>query len=328
MNAADLPADAPRGTAAAGLPLVSVVIPAYNAADYVLEAIASVRAQDYAALEIVLVDDGSQDGTAELVRAAAPEVRIVRQDNAGVAAARNTGLRAARGELICFLDADDGWFPGKLAAQVAYLRAHPEVGLVYHRWLVWRPDADGGYRPPPRPQVVDGGINAARSGWIYPQLLLDCIVHTSTVMIRREIAEAVGGFDPELKNGEDYHYWLCASRLCRIDQLAGVYSFYRAVPGSLTNRPKPVNYEYLVVERALREWGAAAPDGTRVAPRALARRLTKLAMDFGYGHYHGGSPRLAAQAYRTALRHDPLRWRAAVYWLAASLKALGGGGGR
>lgn len=304
-------------------PLVSVIIPAYNAEAYVLEAIRSVQAQDYAPLEIVLVDDGSRDRTVERVRAAAPEVRIVSQPNAGVAAARNTGLREARGEYICFLDADDGWFAGKLAAQVDYLARHPDTGLVYHHWLVWEADADGVFRLPAQPApVTPGEIVPALSGWIYTKLLFDCIVHTSTVMIRREIAAAVGFFDTALVAGEDYDYWLRTSRLCRIDKLAATYSYYRAVPGSLTRQPKAVDYEYRVICAAFARWGATAPDGSSVPPEWVQARLAKLAMDFGYGHYHRGCPDLAWRAYLTALRHDPLRWRAWVYLLAARLKAL------
>ncbi|MBC9073648.1 glycosyltransferase [Thauera sp. CAU 1555] len=304
-------------------PLVSVVIPAYNAEAFVLDAIRSVQAQGYAPLDIVLVDDGSRDRTVELVRAAAPEVRIVSQPNAGVAAARNTGLREARGDYICFLDADDGWFPGKLAAQVDYLQRHPDTGLVYHHWLVWEADADGRYRLPAMAAPAQPGeIVPALSGWIYTKLLFDCIVHTSTVMIRREIAEAVGFFDTALVAGEDYDYWLRTSRLCRIDKLAATYSYYRAVPGSLTNRPKAVDYEYRVISAAFDRWGATAPDGSSVPAARVQARLAKLAMDFGYGHYHRGSPDVAWRAYLTALRHDPRRWRAMAYLVAARLKAM------
>lgn len=109
---------------------MSVIIPAYNAEQYVIEAIQSVLDQDYKPVEILLIDDGSQDETVDLVKYNAPQVKIIQQINAGAAAARNTGLRYANGELICFLDADDGWFPGKLTAQVNYLQQHPEVGLV------------------------------------------------------------------------------------------------------------------------------------------------------------------------------------------------------
>lgn len=305
------------------MPLVSVIIPAYNAEKYVLLAINSVLEQNYAPLEILLIDDGSTDGTAKLVQREAPQVNIIQQVNAGVAAARNTGLRHASGELICFLDADDGWFPGKLAAQVDYLARHPEVGLVFHRWLVWRPDANGVYAKLEQPEQPNNGtIDPADSGWIYPQLLLDCIVHTSTVMLRRKTAEVVGFFDQDLINGEDYNYWLRVSRICEIHKLFGVYSFYREVAGSLTSAPKSLNFEYLVIERAVKEWGLAAPDGKTLTTQQLNNRLAKLAFGFGFLHFHGDSPRLARQAFLDAIKHNPMMWRALPYLAASQFKML------
>lgn len=301
--------------------LVSVVIPAYNAEKFVLRAVSSVLEQDYAPIEILLVDDGSTDGTADRVRQAAPQARIVRQDNAGVAAARNTGLRHAQGELICFLDADDGWFPGKVAAQVDYLRCQPQVGLVFHDWLVWRPDGQGHYAEPEKPASPGAGaIDPGCSGWIYPQLLLECVVHTSTVMIRREVARAVGFFQTDLVNGEDYDYWLRVSRHCEIHKLADVYSFYREVAGSLTSRPQSRNFEYQVVNAAVARWGLSSPCGTTLPPAVLRRRLARLAFDFGYGHFHRGSARLARAAFATTLRHRPFNGRAFLYWLLAQLR--------
>lgn len=305
-------------------PLVSVIIPAYNARTYVMDAINSVRTQDYSPMEILLIDDGSQDGTADLVHAAAPEVRIISQENAGVASARNTGLREAMGEYLCFLDADDGWFQGKLKAQADYLFEHPEVGLVYHRWLVWKPDQDGVYRMPAISSTHQdaGQIDSTRSGWIYPQLLLDCIVHTSTVMIRREITKKVGDFDTKLISGQDYDYWLRVSRLTEIHQLVNVYSFYRTVLGSLSTRMKKVNYEYLIVQRALHAWGAVSPDGRNLDKRTLAKRLAKISMDFGSAHFHYGSADIAWHSFLRVLKHDPLCWRAMLYLLAARVKAI------
>ncbi|MCC6194988.1 MAG: glycosyltransferase family 2 protein [Burkholderiales bacterium] len=304
-------------------PPVSVVIPAYNAGRFVLEAIAGARQQEYPSLEIIVVDDGSSDGTADLVARHAPDVRLIRQVNAGAAAARNTGMRHATGELLCFLDADDGWLPGKLAAQVVYLMAHPEVGAVFHRWLVLRPGVDGTFAAPRQPALpAPGTIEAASSGWIYSRLLLDCIVHTSTIMIRRQVAHSVGGFDTTLATGEDYDYWLRLSRQCEIHKLAGTYSFYRETAGGLTSAPKAQNNEYRVVENAVRQWGRAGPDGTQASQAQVSRRLGKLSFDFGHAHYHAGSPRLARTAFAQALRHDPTRWRAAAYFLASNLKAL------
>ena len=303
-----------------GTPLVSVIIPAYNARPYVMDAIRSVRAQGHAPLEILLIDDGSSDGTAELVAAEAPEVRIIRQSNGGVAAARNRGLREASGEFITFLDADDGWFPGKLHAQIAYLQAHPSVGVVFHRWLVWRPDAEGVYHwpsPPSSPMPEQPEL----SGWLYLPLLLDCVIHTSTVMIRRSLVDEIGLFDTTLTIGEDYDYWLRASQASPIHKLAPVYSFYRSASESLTSAPKDRNYEYLVVQRALERWGAVAPDGKTLPARALGPRLGKMASDFGYAHYYQGSSRLAFHAYLTALRHQPGKARNWLYLLRSMIKA-------
>ncbi|MDR2260358.1 MAG: glycosyltransferase family 2 protein [Azoarcus sp.] len=304
---------------------VSVIIPARNAEGYILDALRSVRAQEYAPLEILLVDDGSTDGTAALVEREMPEVKIVRQANTGVAGARNTGLKHAAGDFICFLDADDGWFPGKLAAQLSYLEQHPDVGAVSHAWLDWRPDPHGNYPPlawqaPAAPPRAD----PAQSGWIYPRLLLEPVVQTSTMMMRREIVEMTGFFRTDLTTGEDYDYWLRLSRLSRIDKLSAPYSFYRrGSPESLTGRILPVNHGYEVIRAAIGRWGLAAPDGAALPRKLIEHRLGELAFDFAYGHFHRGSAKLARQASWLAFRHDPRRWRALAYILL-SLFRVGG----
>ena len=307
------------------MPLVSVVIPAYNAEKFVLQAVRSVLQQCYQPLEIWLVDDGSTDQTAEIVRQHAPIVKIVRQENAGVAAARNTGLRLARGELICFLDADDGWLPGKLAAQVVYMQAHPEVGLLYHDWLVWRPDATGAYLPlPVTPPECTDAIDNDQSGWIYHRLLLDSLVHTSTAMIRSQVIADVGLFDPHLKLGEDYDYWLRVSRQWQMHKLKAVYSFYRAVPGSLSNVPSPQNTEYLLVQNAVKQWGLASPNGASLTPAQLNDRLAGMAFGFGYSHFYRGNPAVAKQAFLHCLQHKALHWRALCYAAASQVRCITG----
>lgn len=307
------------------MPLVSVVIPAYNAERFVLQAVRSVLDQRYQPIEILLVDDGSTDQTAELVRQHAPTVQIIRQENAGVAAARNTGLRLARGELICLLDADDGWLPGKLAAQVAYMQTHPEVGLLYHDWLVWHPDATGAYPPlPSTPSENIGEIVNEQSGWIYHRLLLDSLVHTSTAMIRPQVIANVGLFDPKLKLGEDYDYWLRVSRQWQIHKLKAVYSFYRAVPGSLSHVPSPKNMEYLLVQNAVKQWGLASPNGASLTQVQLQDRLAGMAFGFGYSHFYRGNPALAKQAFVNCLKHKPLHWRALCYAAASEVRRLTG----
>src|ERR1044071_7071408 len=126
----------PRGGAPPRRPAISVIVPTYNSAGVIGAALASVIAQRYDNLEILVIDDGSSDATVDVVRAACPAARVFCQTNSGAASARNKGLREATGELIAFLDADDAWFEGKLDAQLAALNARPDVGFVFTDWLV------------------------------------------------------------------------------------------------------------------------------------------------------------------------------------------------
>jgi len=302
-------------------PIVSVIIPAYNAEAFILDALRSIASQDYPNLEIVVVDDGSRDGTVALVRDAYPKAEIIQQPNAGAAAARNAGLKAAKGEFLCFLDADDGWFPGKIRAQVTYLLQHPETGAVFHKWHVWKPDANGQYILPSIQEAPQSpAIEPALSGWIYHRLLLDCIVHTSAIMMRREVLEQVGFFKTNLVTGEDYDYWLRISRTYKIDKLTGIYSYYRAAPDSLTSKPKQFNNEYDVLNTAIQQWGTASPDGQQVSSHDLTARLAQLAFDFGYAHFYQGSTKIARQAFSQCLKHQPFRWRAIAYLLATFVR--------
>src|SRR2546425_10651809 len=110
---------------------VSVVIPVYNGEQYLADAIQSVRDQTYQNVEVIVVDDGSTDESADVAKKFGEAIRYVHQSNGGVGKARNTGIAAARGAYLAFLDQDDLWLPDKLAVQVAYLDSHPEMGAVY-----------------------------------------------------------------------------------------------------------------------------------------------------------------------------------------------------
>jgi glycosyltransferase involved in cell wall biosynthesis len=179
-------------------PLVSVILPAYNRARYLRAALESVLAQDYRPLEVVVVDDGSTDGTAQ-VASAHPQVRCLRQPNRGVAAARNAGLTASRGAFVAFLDSDDLWVPEKLRLQVGFLLAHADVGYCLARMRTF---LEPGCVLPPgvRPAVL-----ARPSIGAVP----------STMIARREVFERVGGFDPHRRVGEDVD-WFFRARECAI----------------------------------------------------------------------------------------------------------------
>lgn len=191
-----------RGFASAGDPIVSVIIPTHNRRMLLLEAIASVRAQrDCPAVEVIVVDDGSTDGTDAAIAEFAGPVRYVWRETRGVAAARNLGARLARGKWLAFLDSDDLWKPRKLAAQLAFHDAHPEVSISQTDEIWLR----HGRRVNPR------GYHSKPSGDIFLPSLRRCLVSPSAVMMRRDAFVRLGGFDEGLEVCEDYDLWLRVS---------------------------------------------------------------------------------------------------------------------
>ncbi len=206
---------------------VSVVIPAYNAARFIDDSISSVLSQTYRPLEIIVVDDGSRDETRTVVERYAKDVRYIYQDNAGPSAARNHGVREARGDWIAFLDSDDYWEPDHLESLIKHAQLHEDVVLVYCGKKIV--DAHG--------KRLDKFKNQTQfpSGWTFSELLFaNYISSCSVVMAKRSILLDVGGFNTDIKNSEDYHLWL---RIAAIAPIIGIPSYtvnYRIHDSNLT----------------------------------------------------------------------------------------------
>ncbi len=180
---------------------VSVVIPTYNRSLLAERAVASVVAQTRPADEIVVVDDGSSDGTADRLRSAFPTVTVLETENRGVSAARNRGIEASSGDWIAFLDSDDEWTPEKLAVQLAAVVADPGYRLC-HCDEIW---IRNGRRVNPR------RIHRKRGGRVYRHCLPRCAISPSSAMMARSLLDDVGLFDETLPACEDYDLWL---RVC------------------------------------------------------------------------------------------------------------------
>ena len=205
------------------MPTVSVVIPAYNVERLIRQTLDSVLAQTYRDFEVVVVDDGSKDATAEVVSGYGEPVRCIRQANAGPSAARNRGLREARGEFVAFLDADDLWLPEKLAAQMPLFDAEGRVGLVYCRFE--RMDMDG--RPlPTTPWLTP-------TGRVYYQLLERSYVPASTPVVRKACFERAGCFPEDMSWAEDWHLWIRIARHYEYAVADEVLVCHREMPGGL-----------------------------------------------------------------------------------------------
>jgi glycosyltransferase involved in cell wall biosynthesis len=182
--------------------LVSVIIPCYNQAHFLSEAIESVLAQSYTHFEIVVVDDGSIDNTSEMA-VHYPEVRCIRQDNQGLSRARNTGLRHSRGEYLVFLDADDRLLPGALKAGLECFDAHPECAFVFGRFRYIAANGKPLNSPAPSPDYGEHYIGLLRGPYIAVPAM---------VMYRRFVFDTVGLFDPSVNATADYDLYFRISR--------------------------------------------------------------------------------------------------------------------
>jgi glycosyltransferase involved in cell wall biosynthesis len=187
-------------------PSVSVIIPTYNRAGMLKEAIDSVLAQNYSDFELIVVDDGSTDETPQILNSYGDKVKRICQRNQGVSAARNRGIAAASGGYMAFLDSDDLWLPGKLAIQTDFLRSNPEA-LICQTEEIWiRNDV----RVNPRER------HRKYSGMIFERSLALCLVSPSAVMVRRSLFDKFGLFDESLPACEDYDMWLRVSCRCPV----------------------------------------------------------------------------------------------------------------
>lgn len=201
------------------VPQISVIMPCYNSAATILDAIASVRAQTFAAWELIIIDDGSRDDSAAVARSVAdPRIHVLAQENRGSAAARNTGLAAARGAYICFLDSDDAWDPGFLDTMHRALADRDDAVLAYCGWQ--NTGITGGRGKPFIPPDYDSLDRAE-------VLLGGCRWPIHAALVRREAIDRAGGFDGSLQASVDYDLWLRVAPQGRLVLVPKVLAYYQ-----------------------------------------------------------------------------------------------------
>lgn len=221
-------------------PLISCIVPVFNGERFLAETLDSILGQTYRPLEIIVVDDGSSDATAELAAGYAPRVTCLRQDNRGAASAKNRGVAASRGEHIAFLDADDLWLPGKLERQAAWLRERPGFRLCLTRFQnFWMPELAAEAQ-----QHEDGPLGQPLSAW-----------QIGTVLVSRETFDRVGPF-PDVSVGNENMLWFlrAAKAGATIEVLPEVLMRRRFHHGNETRRGTAHELElFLPIVRAWRE---------------------------------------------------------------------------
>ena len=241
-------------------PSVSVVIPTFERRRSVIEAVRSALAQTRGDAEVIVVDDGSTDGTAGAVGAIDGRVKVVRRQKGGPAAARNTGIRQARAPVLAFLDSDDRWQPGHLEEVLGLLDSHPAAVLACTGGATVGEDCLK--RPP-------GVMHAA------PAILLGALVFTSATVVRREAIEAVGGFDERLRVAEDSDLW-CRLSLEGPFVLGGVATVQADwQPGTLREEGRLARLYPLAHERAAGRFVQRVSETADRRPPAASRRLAQ-----------------------------------------------------
>ena len=216
-------------------PKVSVIIPAFNTEKFLAETIRSVLDQTYGDYEVIVVDDGSSDGTLDVARSFEPRIKVLAQPNGGPASARNLAIKNSQGDYIAFLDSDDLWMTDKLEEQVAFLESNPAVGLVYSEALMFT--GNNGADENQREDRLYLTILHFRS------LLFGDYIPNSTVVIRRACVDKVGLLNEsrELIGVEDYEYWM---RVARHFTMAGIprpLAYYRIREGNLMGDGRDIN---------------------------------------------------------------------------------------
>lgn len=218
----------------ASTPLVSVIIPTYNNAPWLSLTLESVFNQTYRRFEIIVVNDGSTDKTLQVLAGYGEQIRVITQANAGLSAARNSGLRAARGEMIGFLDSDDLWYPEMLSATVSYLKKTPAIDLVCGAWDFIE-ETGHLVKPAGKPSRWQASVDAD----FLATIVLGNLFPVHAVLVRRSCFECCGFFDTSLKAMEDWDMWLrLAAHGHRVGFIDLPVARYRRHDGCMSREPQ------------------------------------------------------------------------------------------
>lgn len=289
------------------MPKISVVIPSYNCAAFLPQTIESVLGQTYSDLEIIMIDDGSTDATADVVKPYLPHIRYIRQQNKGLPGARNTGINAAQGEFIALLDADDAWVPTKLEQQMPRF-ADAEVGIVYSDFSVRY--SDGRFKPS---YLVERPL--ASEGLVLERYIQSRFLFPSTMILRRACFEEFGGFDEEMLAAEDIELF---ARICSRWKVALVNEplmiRYEGTHNITSNQDKMSRYTILALQKVLDK----QPELSRSDREVIYRELGRQHWWRGYAALDEGSLVQARQSFAKAIRCDSSNFRSAAPLMAAS----------
>jgi len=280
---------------------VSVIIPTYNCADFLPEALNSVLCQTWRDLEIVVVDDGSTDSTREVVEKYGDRIRYFHKRNEGPSSARNMGIKEARGTYVAFLDSDDLWEPEKLRIQMDFMAEHPDVRLV----------------------CTDSRLMGSRGqrhmklkrdcvGNLFPLLYVKSFVRTSTVLMAGDCFQEIGYFDESYRSAEDYDVWLRVAKRYPIAYLNQPLVRYRKHESNVSHDKITLRHNALRVLKT-------HYDPKEIPARVFRIRMSDIHLYFGRAYLRLGDMKRARASFTQSMRLTPFRLRCLRYWVKSQL---------
>lgn len=282
---------------------VSVIIPAYNKAEYTRRTVASVLAQSYPCIEVIVVDDGSTDNTAQVMALYSDKIRYIRKSNGGACSARNAGIRESVGEYVAFIDCDDLYEPRKIEVCAEYLDKNPQYGFVHTaaHFINNEDKVEGLY----------DHSKSRRQGWISRQLILGNHICNSTMVIRRDILSRAGFFDEAIFTPGDWDLSLRLSQVAQVGYVREPLTKYRITDNYIFNRLDLAQREELYV---IEKFFQRNPDAF-----LRSRALSNLHLRFAQCHIVKNDwPRYRIE-YAKSLKFNPLNGKAILMGAGALL---------
>jgi glycosyltransferase involved in cell wall biosynthesis len=288
--------------------MVSVIIPVYNAEMYLRESIDSVLKQTFKNYEIIVVDDGSTDGTREIIHQSYPMVRYIFQSNGGPAKARNRGIAEAKGDFIAFQDADDIWLPTKLEKQVEYFRQHPDIDFTFTENSLFNSNGILKSEIGKRKRLMEGDI--------VRNIFWKSYVATPTVMVRKKVHQEIGGFDESLITAEDDNLWLRIAIRFKTGLIDEPLVLVRINEKSLTRTEKNI---FVGVREHLNLIEKKYPELRQRLGNLINKKYSMIYFIHGLDYFLRNEFQEARMQFQESLKYDKFNFKSLLYWLFSYL---------
>ncbi|MCD6162696.1 MAG: glycosyltransferase family 2 protein [candidate division Zixibacteria bacterium] len=289
------------------MPKVSVIIPVYNSTGFIDEALQSVFAQTFKDYEIIIINDGSTDNTKQVIEKYSDKIRYFYQENRGPAAARNNGIKKAKGEYIAFIDSDDIWHPEKLKMQVSILDSNQNIGMVFTENSLF--DENGVYESSlgKRKRLMHG--NLAENIFLYSY------VATPTVMIRREVFDNIGLFEESIKMAEDDNMWIRIASNYRVELIYQSLVSVRDHPNRMTRQNNDLfNCIQISIDMLHSNYG----DNVRKnIDKVVPKKMGQIYFNTGYKYFENQNTKEARKAFSKSIKYCKWNWKYYLYYITS-----------